>query len=206
MPAAARVDSGIEIALHGGTRWTVSFLRSMWASSTAFAVGTAPRPIRRPSDQPRRLGPTCFFLPLSRLCGRRAGLFNSPLSPCGRGAGGEGLRRARAPREEVPRCRSRSAWSQSLRRDEDGSADSVPVRGAAIDRSRPYLCSPLPLFGKDSRPIYFRSSINPCSSPQLYFSPFHLIIRSTSLPRSEAVSSGERSWKNALAVTMSGRL
>src|SRR5262249_43232296 len=51
-----------------------------------------------------------------------------------------------------------------------------------------------------------RSSIKPCSSPQLYFSPFHLTMRSVSLPRSEAVSPGGRSWKNAVADAISGRL
>jgi hypothetical protein len=68
----------------------------------------------------------------------RADLFLSPLSRlCGRGAGGEGLRRA--PHEELPRCRSRSNCSQSLRGVEDGTAESVPVRSAAID-SRSHIC------------------------------------------------------------------
>src|SRR5262245_44390144 len=39
----------------------------------------------------------------------------------------------RAPRDELPRRLRRSRCSQSLRRCDDGSGDSVPVRGADID-------------------------------------------------------------------------
>jgi hypothetical protein len=54
--------------------------------------------------------------------------------------------------------------------------------------------------------FFCSSSVNPCSSPHWYFSPFHLITRSTSLARSEAVNPGGRSWKKALVETISGRL
>ena len=40
---------------------------------------------------------------------------------------------SQVPREELPRCRRRLPCSQSLRRRADGSAESVPAFGAAID-------------------------------------------------------------------------
>ena len=51
--------------------------------------------------------------------------------------------------------------------------------------------------------FFCSSSVIPCSSPHWYFSPFHLIMRSTSLARSEAVNPGGRSWKKALVETIS---
>src|SRR5262249_3292452 len=59
--------------------------------------------------------------------------------------------------------------------------------------------------GREVAHFFCSSSVNPCSSPHWYFSPFHLITRSTSLARSEAANPGGRSWKKALAVTISGR-